>query len=65
MNATKLFNWHGQPQRLKFGTANYYRDRSVEVDALGYASLLAGFGTIHIPETKGYQCQYHFYTSVY
>ncbi len=53
VNATKLFNWHGQPQRLKFGTANYYRDRDVEVDALGYASLNAGFGTIHIPESKG------------
>jgi TonB-dependent receptor len=53
INATKLFNWNGQPQKLKFGTANYYRDRNVEVDALGYASLDAGFGTIHIPESKG------------
>ena len=53
INATKLFNWNGQPQRLKIGTANYFRDRDVEVDALGYASLDAGFGTIHIPETKG------------
>ena len=53
INATKTFNWNGQPQRLKIGTANYYRDRDVEVDALGYASLNAGFGTIHIPETKG------------
>ncbi len=53
INATKLFNWHGQPQRLKIGTANYYRNRDVEVDALGYSSLDAGFGTIHIPETKG------------
>jgi TonB-dependent receptor len=52
VNATKLFNWHGQPQRLKFGTANYYRNRNVDVYALGYASLLAGFGTIHVPETK-------------
>ncbi len=52
LNAVKLFNWHGQPQRLKFGTANYFRNRDVEVDALGYASLLAGFGTIRIPETK-------------
>lgn len=53
INAAKTFNWHGQPQRLKFGTANYFRDRDVEVDALGYASLDAGFGTIHIPESKG------------
>jgi outer membrane receptor for ferrienterochelin and colicin len=52
LNLTKLFNWHGQPQRLKIGTANYFRDRDVEVDALGYASLLAGFGTIHVPQTK-------------
>jgi TonB-dependent receptor len=52
INATKLFNWNGQPQKLKFGTANYYRSRDVEVDALGYSSLDAGFGTIKIPETK-------------
>jgi hypothetical protein len=38
-NATKQFNWLGQLQKLKFGTMNYYRDRTVEVDALGYATL--------------------------
>ena len=53
VNLTKTFNWHGQPQRLKIGTANYYRYREVEVDALGYASLDAGFGIIHVPEGKG------------
>jgi len=53
INATKTFNWHGQPQKFKIGTANYFRDRDVDVDALGYASLNAGFGTIHVPETKG------------
>jgi TonB-dependent receptor len=52
INATKLFTWNGRQQKLKLGTANYFRDRSVEVDAMGYASLDAGFGTIHIPETK-------------
>lgn len=52
INATKQFNWRGQVQKLKIGTANYYRDRSVEVNALGYASLNAGFGTIYIPESK-------------
>ncbi len=52
VNATRQFSWNGRVQKIKFGTANYYRDRNVEVDALGYASLDAGFGTIKIPETK-------------
>ena len=39
LNVTKQFEWKGQQQKLKFGTANYYRTRSVEVDALGLASL--------------------------
>jgi len=52
INATKIFNWNGRQQRLKFGTANFYRNRALEVDALGYASLDAGFGTIHVPYTK-------------
>jgi len=38
-DAAREFKWLGQSQKLKFGTMNYYRDRSVEVDALGYASL--------------------------
>ncbi|MES1225521.1 MAG: TonB-dependent receptor, partial [Bacteroidota bacterium] len=49
-NATKQFKWLGQTQKLKFGTMNYYRDRSVEVDALGYSSL--GFSGVQINETK-------------
>ncbi|OJY84444.1 MAG: hypothetical protein BGP14_19575 [Sphingobacteriales bacterium 44-15] len=49
-NAMKQFNWLGQVQKLKFGTMNYYRDRTMEVDALGYASLNP-FGSI-ITETK-------------
>ncbi|MBO9200294.1 MULTISPECIES: TonB-dependent receptor [Niastella] len=39
-NATKQFQWLGQTQKLKFGTMNYYRDRTVKVDAVGYASML-------------------------
>lgn len=52
LNIAKQFNWLGQSQKLKLGTANYYRDRNVEVNALGYASLNAGFGTLKIPESK-------------
>ncbi len=49
-NAVKQFTWFNQTQKLKFGTMNYYRDRTVEVDALGYASL--DFLGVTIPETK-------------
>jgi hypothetical protein len=35
-NVTKQFQWKGQQQKLKFGTANYYRTRNVEVDALDW-----------------------------
>lgn len=35
-NATKEFNWLGQVQKIKAGTYNYLRHRTVEVDALGY-----------------------------
>lgn len=38
VNLTKQFEWHGQTQKLKFGTQNYYRDRTVQVDALGLSS---------------------------
>jgi hypothetical protein len=38
-NATKQFNWLGQVQKLKVGTLNTYRDRSVTVLGLGYVSL--------------------------
>ena len=50
-NMAKQFTWLGQTQKLKFGTANYYRSRNVQVDALGYASL-DPYG-ITIPEGKG------------
>jgi len=49
-NVTKVFNWRGRSQKLQFGTLNNYRDRSVEVNALGYASL-SDYGVV-IPETK-------------
>ncbi len=49
-NATRQFNWFDQVQKLKFGTLNYYRDRNVEVDALGYASLNPN--GVKINETK-------------
>ncbi|OQP50936.1 hypothetical protein A4H97_03690 [Niastella yeongjuensis] len=38
-NATKQFNWLGQVQKLKVGTMDNYRSRTVEVNALGYATL--------------------------
>ncbi len=38
-NATRQFTLFNQTQKFRFGTMNYYRDRSVEVTALGYASL--------------------------
>ncbi len=53
INAAKEFNWRDQPQKLKFGAGIYYRDRNVEVDALGF-SVLGGFGLrAEIPEAKG------------
>lgn len=50
VNVSKTFEWWGQSQKWQFGTLNYYRDRSVEVDALGYASL--DFSGTNIPVTK-------------
>lgn len=51
-NATYQFKWLNNMQKLKFGTSNYYRDRKVEVDAVGY-SILNDYGTgITITETK-------------
>lgn len=38
-NVTKQFKLWDKTQKFKFGTMNYYRDRSVEVDALGYATF--------------------------
>ena len=49
-NATKQFRMFDQVQKLKFGTMNYYRDRNVEVDALGYATT--NFLGTTINETK-------------
>lgn len=49
-NVVKEFNWLHQVQKLKIGTMNYYRDRSVEAGALGYSSL--DFYGATIPESK-------------
>lgn len=38
-NFVYSFKVNEQSQKIKFGTLNYYRDRSTVVDALGYASL--------------------------
>ncbi len=50
LNFTKQFKWNERTQVFKAGSANYYRDRSVEVDALGYSSL-ESLG-VTIPEGK-------------
>lgn len=50
-NLTRQFKWMGLDQKLKIGTMNYYRNRNVEVDALGYSTL--DFLGVTIPETKG------------
>lgn len=52
VDITKQFEWKGLQQKLKFGTSNYYRDRSVEVDALGLASLANNGAGQKIYETK-------------
>jgi TonB-dependent receptor len=49
-NVSKQFQWRGQTQKLKFGTLNYYRQRTVEVDGLGLATT-SPYGT-RINETK-------------
>ena len=55
-NVTKQFQWLGQTQKLKFGTMNYYRDRTVKIDAVGYSSMLrdqyGNYGGVRIDETK-------------
>lgn len=50
VNLNKQFTWHGQPQKLKFGTQNYYRNRTVQVDALGLSTT--SVSGIQIDETK-------------
>lgn len=51
LNFTKQFNLLGKQQKLKFGTYNYFRDRNVQVDALGYGTLNSTSAPIEI--TKG------------
>jgi hypothetical protein len=50
VNVTKDFELFGRPQKFKAGTTNYYRDRSSEASALGYATL--DFGSVQINESK-------------
>lgn len=52
VNITKKFNWMGQEQKLKIGSANYYRSRNAEVDALGYSVLNSAGNRLSIPEGK-------------
>jgi len=50
VNLTRQFEWKGETQKLRFGTQNYYRDRVVQVDALGLATT--SFAGVAIDETK-------------
>ncbi len=52
MNATKQFDWKGNSQKLKFGASNYYRNRNVQVDALGFSVLNSKGYRTQILETK-------------
>ncbi|MBS1660021.1 MAG: TonB-dependent receptor [Bacteroidetes bacterium] len=52
VNVNHTFSWWGLTQKFQFGTLNYYRDRSVEVDALGYGSLNF-LGSADIAVAKG------------
>jgi TonB-dependent receptor len=49
-SVSKSFKWGEQTQKWQFGSLNVYRDRNVEVSALGYASL--GSKGVTIPESK-------------
>ena len=53
-DATREFKWRGLSQKFRFGTMNYYRDRNVEVNALGYASLNASGVTINESKDAGF-----------
>ena len=45
LNLTKNFQYLGNSQKVKFGSMIYYRERTVNVNALGYASTNS-FGTL-------------------
>ena len=60
-SVSRTFKWGGQTQKWQVGSLNVYRDRSVEVSALGYATLDntrvvineskdISFGTLFTPE---------------
>ncbi len=52
INITKQYKWLRETQKLKIGTSNYYRDRNVEVNALGYSVLNSAVNRLSIPESK-------------
>ncbi|MBS1601423.1 MAG: TonB-dependent receptor [Bacteroidetes bacterium] len=54
INVGKRFELWGLSQKFQFGTLNYYRDRKVEVAALGYASLKSGGDTIELGKGSTY-----------
>jgi len=50
VSVSRTFKWGEQTQKWQVGSLNVYRDRSVQVSALGYANL--GSGTVAIPMSK-------------
>jgi len=54
INVSKTFQLWGQTQKFQGGTLNYYRDRNVDVVALGYASLIGSGDTIMLGKGAGY-----------
>lgn len=54
-NVAKTFRLFRQDQKLKAGTMNYLRERNVEVDALGYATLNTLGVTINETKSTTYQ----------
>jgi len=54
VNVSKTFDMWDQSQKFQFGTANYYRDRNVDVVAIGYGSLISGGDTVTLGKGFGY-----------
>ncbi|HEY1213204.1 MAG TPA: hypothetical protein VGE93_06195, partial [Bryobacteraceae bacterium] len=50
VSGSRTFKWGEQTQKWQAGSLNVYRDRSVQVSALGYANL--GSSTVAIPMSK-------------
>ena len=53
-NVSRTFRLWDQSQKFQFGALNYYRDRNVEVVALGYGGLSSGGDTIQLGKGSGY-----------